>query len=132
MFFFFFPNYLAITDPVLEDFERGLAVVRRRYPQMTVGALETLIHIARSQPRILSEEFSLKDVASEMDVRYPTLTRHSDVLGSGIAGRGVLQLLEKVSTGRDQKERRVELTQNGADFVAELVSTIKSSTKISD
>jgi len=132
MFFFFFPNHLTMTDPVLEDFERGLALVRRRYPQMTVGALETLVHIARNQPRILSEQLSLKDVANELDVRYPTLTRHSDVLGAGIAGKGGLQLLEKVPTDGDQKERRVELTQAGVDFLSDVVSTIKNRVTRSD
>jgi DNA-binding MarR family transcriptional regulator len=124
MFFFFLPNNLAVLDPALEKFESGLSFVRARYPQMTVGALESLVYIARNQSRIFEAGMSLKDLARELAVRYPTLTRHTDILGGGVAGKGGLQLLEKVPISADQKERRVELTEGGMNFLSELVSTI--------
>src|SRR5665213_17726 len=113
MFFFFYDTTFANLAPV----EAGLAQVRAKYPQMTVGAFESLIHIARSQNRIVDEKLSVKDLANEMSIPYPTLARHTDILGNGVAGKEGLHFLEKVSGDVDQKQRRVVLTPDGAEFL---------------
>lgn len=127
MFFFFFPNYLFAADPLLEGVQRALAMTRKKHPQMTVGALEALIHIARSQPRIVENHQSLKDIASEMGLPYPTLVRHTDMLGEGIGGKSGLQMLEKVAAEGSRKEKRVELTKAGFDFLTDFLSAARSS-----
>ena len=122
MFFFF----IDPTFGSLAALEGGLAHIRAQHPQLTVGTLETLIHIARAQERIVAEGLSVKDIANEMAVPYPTLARHTDILGNGVAGKGGLHFLEKVSGHVDQKQRRVQLTPVGAQFLYQFMMAMNS------
>lgn len=104
------PDLLLEIPAELYRLENALARVRDLYPNMTVGALATFLALAREQERNWDARRSLKPVAEEMNVNYPTLT-----------SSGGLGLIEKrVDEDSSLKERRVALTERGLSLLQEI------------
>ena len=125
MFFFFYTHDVpGVESEHMRRFISALMGVKNAYPQMTVGALSTLMYIAQHQKHFAEDGVSLSEIADAMGFGYSTLVRQVDLLGAGVSGRAGMDLVEKVH-GRDKKERSVRLTAHGADFVRNIVAKIE-------
>ena len=80
MFFFFFPDALILADPQWTMVRKQLAFARKAAPHLSVGALETLMHIASNQMKILHEGLSLKEISDQLGTNYSTCARQTDML----------------------------------------------------
>jgi hypothetical protein len=123
MFFLFFDDHELLFDEAWLPVERMLAVSRSRFPQLTVGALETLIHVARHQKQISAGTLTLPKISRNLDVPYSTLARHTDLLAGGVGGRGGLELIEK--KGGQGRVHSIELTPAGMYFIGQLHLCLK-------
>lgn len=119
------PDILPDISSELHRLETALARIRDLYPNMTVGTMATFLALAREQERNWDGRRPLKRVAEEMGINYPTLTRHVDVLGAGVASSGGLGLVEKrIDADSSLKERRVALTERGLSLLHEIQSVL--------
>lgn len=127
MFFFFL---LDQKVPVGEDLKkvfssqdltwgqvnRLLAYTRELKPDLTVGILETFLHILEKLTSNDPCEVTVKDVAEGLNAPYATVARHCDVLCAGPKGVGGLNWLTKLPGSRP-KTKCLHLTSTGHMFL---------------
>jgi DNA-binding MarR family transcriptional regulator len=108
------PDDIHEFGPEIIHMEAALAYVRDSYPNMTVGAFASFLALGRNQRRNWDEARSLKEIAAEIGINYPTFTRHVDVLGDGVGSADGLALVGKrIDPAGGMKERRVAMTERG-------------------
>lgn len=123
MFFFFFDINSVAADEAWTPVQRLLAASRAHYPQLSVGALETFIHVARNQQPLAEGKLNLPQIARDLMVPYSTLARHTDVLAHGVSGRAGLKLITK--QGGRGRVRNIEITPAGMAFLAYLHKSLR-------
>ncbi|MFC3692261.1 MULTISPECIES: hypothetical protein [Methylopilaceae] len=127
MFFWFLDLERLLADKAWLPVERALAESRSRFPQLTVGALETLIYISRRQKQIDAGSLTLPKIARDLGVPYSTLARHTDLLGAGVGGREGLGLLKK--KGGQGRVYSIEITPAGMHFLSQIYVALRPSQK---
>lgn len=121
MFFFFLdPKEMPVFGRGLEKLEQSLDCLREVDPGMPIGGAAALIHLARRLPTLASGSINLRDVASEMQLAYPTFLRHTDILSEGATGTRQLKLIEKGVHPKDKRARQVRLTNDGLILLEKL------------
>lgn len=111
MFFFFAHD--EVTEPQRElptdvqallsskglawgQIESLLEALRRLKPDLSVGALQVFLYIARRAGAPRSQLPYVKTVSGDLCMQYSTVARHCDVLAEGVGGSGGLGLIEKI------------------------------------
>lgn len=118
MFFFFTrEEYTIMQHEAWNSIIPALDVVRKRYPNMTVGMLHTILHIAKNQPAFEKDKTDMKTLAIRLEMPYSTFVRQTDILGGGVGGGGGLGLVEKQLIGSSQKIKMVDFTEKGVGLL---------------
>jgi len=76
--------------------ETLLEALRREKPDLSVGALQVFLYIARRTGVPRSQLPYVKTVSADLCMHYSTVARHCDVLAEGVGGSGGLGLIEKI------------------------------------
>ncbi len=116
--FFFDPA--VIRTPEWKGFLAALDLVRIQYPTLTVGALRTLLELVARERSMAQNDETLVDVAEALSLEYPTLTRHTDVLGDGVAKSGGMKLIQKLPSPKSKKAKITAITPGGITFIMSL------------
>jgi DNA-binding MarR family transcriptional regulator len=120
-FFFLDPIDMPIFSREFANFEKGLDLLRRADPTMTVNTASTLIHIARALPMLAAGQITLREIAREMNIPYSSVIRAVEVLTDGGTTRQkALGLLEKGVHPKDRRARQFRLSEKGARLLGEL------------
>jgi DNA-binding MarR family transcriptional regulator len=133
MFFFFMepsapelpPDVQALLKSqglTWEQIESLLGTLREIKSDLSVGALQTFLYIARRAGAVRTELPYVKTVAEGLGVQYSTAARHCDVLSDGVGGSGGLGLIMKID---DPATRAKYLTLTDAG-VAILTRALKN------
>lgn len=97
--------------------EKLLEALRQAKPDLSVGALQVFLYIARRAGAARSSLPYAKTVSEDLRMQYSTVARHCDVLSEGVGGSGGLGLIEKI----DDPTSRVKylaLTDAGVAMLA--------------
>ncbi|MDF1608616.1 hypothetical protein PZ897_10550 [Hoeflea sp. YIM 152468] len=112
MFFFQQPETLPVFGPEIEKLERILDVLRELDLRMTIGALSAFVFIARRLHVLASGDENLRNIAHEMQIPYPSLLRHTDLLSEGIPQKiEGIRLFEKGRIRTTSERGRLSLPQ---------------------
>lgn len=117
MFFFYFLDEGG-------KLPRALKQVRDNYPNMTVGMLETFIRIASPTKRLSTQTMSMRELADEMEMPYPTLAAHIAKLGEGTSRSPGLKLLERHSVDGVRRPQVMGTSKEGSALYHNVVSEI--------
>lgn len=120
MFFFFFGAREPFESPQLESFAHALDLVQRRYPEMTIGQLSSLLRVGLA-PAQVGEHVSVSDiVAHSPNQGYPTVARQLDQLGDGTHKGPGMGLIDKRPDPADRRNRHVAISRKGKFLLQEL------------
>lgn len=120
MFFFFLGASQGFDSPSLERFAQALETTQINYPGMTLAMLTTLLAVARA-PTKSGDLVSVSDIADRSSMlKYPTIARQLELLGTGNVTRPGLALVDKQTDPLDRRLRYVALSSRGKKFLYEL------------
>lgn len=97
--------------------ERLLEALRCAKPDLSVGALQVFLHIARRAGTARTDLPYVKTISGDLGMHYSTVARHCDVLSEGVGGGGGMGLISKT----DDPTSRVKylaLTEAGIAMLA--------------
>lgn len=98
-----------------------LEALRSAKPDLSVGALQVFLYIARRAGGARADLPYVKTISADLNIHYSTVARHCDVLADGVGGVGGMGLISKTD---DPKSRVKYLTLTEAG-VAVLAGVIK-------
>lgn len=97
--------------------EKLLEALRSMKPDLSVGALQVFLHIARRAGSARMDLPYVKTISADLGIHYSTVARHCDVLAEGVGGVGGMGLISKA----DDPTSRVKyltLTEKGVAVLA--------------
>jgi len=100
--------------------ERLLETLRSAKPDLSVGALQVFLHIARRSGAARADLPYVKTISADLGIYYSTVARHCDVLADGVGGVGGMGLVSKT----DDPTSRVKyltLTEAGVAVLARVI-----------
>lgn len=112
-----------LGDPPWHELTTVLDTARRRYPDITVGCLNTFIHVATNQRRIFGDKVDLKAIAAEVGCTYAAMTKRARALSTGVQGT-MGPALGWLEHHREGRKVLLLLTRKGADIMEELFPDI--------
>lgn len=131
MFFVF--GTLPVTDlpPAIADLSRSkglswsqieqlLGALRKEKPDLTIGALQVFLHIAR---RVGAQERPyIKSVAEGVGMQYSSTARLCDLLSDGVGSSVGLGWIAKIAD-RNSRAKYLTLTNAGAYMLASVLES---------
>lgn len=126
MFFFFFGSdaqrlpedvsaFLKKDALTWNEVEQLLSGFRSHHAELTLGTFQTFLYIARRaglDGLEAATPITITTASEALNMPYPTIARHCDILSSGLRGREGLNWISK-TPGPDGKTRQLRLTNLG-------------------
>jgi hypothetical protein len=98
-----------------DQLDRLLALMREEKPDLSVGAMQAFLFIARrarSDSHVLDLPY-LHLISERLGVSYSTTARHCAVLKDGVRGSGGLGWIEKVDPGAGIRVKFMRVSEKG-------------------
>jgi DNA-binding MarR family transcriptional regulator len=104
-----------------DQLDRFLTVMRDQKPDLSVGAVQVFLYIARQESENILELPYLHKISQELGATYSTTARHCDVLAEGVGGTGGLGWIEKVNPGAGIKVKFMRISAKGRNLLLDVV-----------
>lgn len=115
-------SFLEAGQLSFDELEILLRRCRNERADMTVGALHTFIHIARSTKPGVENAPTIAQIAEDLELSYPTAARHCDILSAGVRGKSGLHWVRKEPVA-GTRQKKLFLTQIGVQVLEEVAGT---------
>lgn len=104
-----------------DQLDRFLTAMRDQKPDLSVGAVQVFLYIARQESGNILELPYLHKISQELGATYSTTARHCDVLAEGVRGMGGLRWIEKVDPGAGIKVKFMRVSEKGRNLLLEVM-----------
>ncbi len=104
-----------------DQLDRLLTVMREQKPDLSVGAIQVFLYIARQESEHILELPYLHKISEKLGATYSTTARHCDVLAEGVGGTGGLGWIEKVNPGHGIKVKFMRMSEKGRNLLLEVM-----------
>lgn len=122
--FFFFPH---VVGPAIGRLENAVDEFREVDGAMTVNAMATFLHVSRRLHELGSNDTSLRDLSSQMNIPHSSFIRLVAALSEGGPGLKSWRLLERATDpDEDQRQRAIGLTLAGRRLLTKVEQHLES------